>query len=226
MKDNPEIKQKIFRIFPFLGKAGDNVQAEFFQHGSLVSLARAQNLCLEGDRCACLPLVLEGQARVYKLGENGREITLYRVEPGETCIMTASCILSNVAFPAFAVTETEVEAVVIPPETLHEWLNKFQIWREFVFGILATRLADVISVVEEVAFRRVDRRIADYLLHSVHGGNAVMRTHQEIAFDIGTSREVVSRILKDFEREGLISLSRGEIRTENATALQGVSRTI
>jgi CRP/FNR family transcriptional regulator len=220
MNDTPELRQKIFGLFPFLGRAEPDVQAELFAHGSLARLPRGQLLCLEGNKCSCIPLVLQGQARVYKLGESGREITLYRIEPGDSCIMTASCILSGVPFPAFAVTETEVEAVLVQPEELRRWMNRIQVWRNYVFGLLASRLGEVIAVIEEVAFRRVDMRTAEYLINSGRDGGTIKKTHQEIATDLGTSREVVSRILKEFEREGLVALSRGEIRTENAKGLE------
>jgi CRP/FNR family transcriptional regulator len=223
MKDSPELQEKIFNLFPLFRNASQDVQAELFEHGKLAELPAGQFICHEGSKCSCIPLVLEGRARVYKLSESGREITLYRVEPGESCIMTASCILSGVEFPAFAATETKVEAIVISPEFLHRWVNQYEVWRQFLCGMLASRLSEVIAVVEEVAFRRVDTRTAEYLLHSGGVDGAIRKTHQDIATDIGTSREVVSRILKEFEHQGLITLARGEIQTENSNALQLVA---
>lgn len=219
MNDTPELRHRIFSLFPFLAKAGRDAQAELFKYGTLVRHPPERLLCLEGEKCSCVPLVLSGQARVYKIGESGREITLYRVGPGESCIMAASCILSDFRFPAFSATETSVEAVVISPEVLHQFVNRFQIWREYLCGMLASRLAEVITVLEAVAFRRMDTRMAEYLLHRAHEGDTIKRTHQEIAIDLGTSREVVSRVLEEFEREGLIVLSRGEIRTEDVKGL-------
>jgi CRP/FNR family transcriptional regulator, anaerobic regulatory protein len=223
MNDSPGLREKIFNLFPLFGNSAQGVQNELFEHGKLAKLPANQFICLEGSKCSCIPLVLEGWARVYKLSESGREITLYRVEPGQSCIMTASCILSGVEFPAFAATETEVEAVVIPPEILHRWVNEHEVWRRFLCGMLASRLAEVISVVEEVAFQRVDTRTAEYLLQSASADGAIKKTHRDIAMDIGTSREVVSRILKEFEHKGLITLARGEIQTENANELQRVA---
>lgn len=223
MNDNPEIREKIFDLFPLFRNAGEDVTAELFQHSKLAELPANQFICMEGNKCSCIPLVLEGRARVYKLSEAGREITLYRVEPGESCIMTASCILSGVEFPAFAATETEVEAIVIPPEILKRWINQYEVWRQFLCGMLASRLSEVISVVEEVAFQRVDTRTAEYLLHAADTGGAIKKTHQDIATDIGTSREVVSRILKEFEHKGWITLARGEIQTQNSNELQRVA---
>ena len=223
MKDTPELREKLFKWFPFLERMTPEVQAEFFEHSNLVRLPPGQFICLEGDKCSCIPLVLEGTARVFKVGESGREITLYRVEPGESCIMTASCILSGVEFPAFAATETEVEAIVLSPEILHRWINQYEVWRQFLCGMLASRLSEVIAVVEEVAFQRVDTRTAEYLLQAAGANGAIKKTHQDIATDIGTSREVVSRILKEFEHKGLITLARGAIQTENSKELQRVA---
>lgn len=117
--------------------------------------------------CHHLPLVISGSVRVYKIGESGREITLYHLEQGDSCIMTASCIISQKVFPAFAVTETEVEAIIVPAHSLREWIKHNPVWQEYIFGLLAQRLDNVIEVVEEVAFRRLDCRIANYLVHNV-----------------------------------------------------------
>lgn len=220
MKDTPELREKVFNLFPLFGKAGHDVQAELFEHGNLAVIPADQFICLEGNKCSGIPLVLEGRARVYKLSESGREITLYRVEPGDSCILTASCIMSDVEFPAFVATETEVEAIVIPPAILHRWVNQYEVWSKFLWGMLASRFAEVISLVEEVAFQRVDKRTAEYLLHSAGADGKIKKTHQDIAADIGTSREVISRILKEFEHKGLITLSRGEIHAENLDELR------
>lgn len=155
--------------------------------------------------------------RVYKVGENGRELTLYRLEASESCVLTASCILSNSHFPALAVTETAVRAALIPAPILRRWTEQYGIWREYVFGLMAQRLATVITTVEEIAFRRVDVRIANFLVQ--HSSNTLAITHQEIAAELGTAREVVSRILKDYEREQLVALSRGTITILNRPAL-------
>ena len=220
MKDTPELREKVFNLFPLFGKAGHDVQAELFEHGNLAEIPADQFICLEGSKCSGIPLVLEGRARVYKLSESGREITLYRVEPGDSCILTASCIISGVEFPAFVATETEVEAIVIPPVILHRWVNQYDVWSEFLWGMLASRFAEVISLVEEVAFQRVDKRTAEYLLQSAVADGKIKKTHQDIAADIGTSREVISRILKEFEHKGLITLSRGEIHVEDLNQLR------
>jgi CRP/FNR family transcriptional regulator len=162
---------------------------------------------------------LSGTVRVYKIGESGREITLYRIEENDSCILTASCILSQIRFPALAVVEREVRAALIPAPVLREWIKKYDGWQRYVFGLMSKRLADVIATVEEIAFRRVDVRIAEFLAGLTKEQENITITHQEIAYELGTAREVVSRILKDFERMNVISLSRGSIKVLNRQVL-------
>jgi CRP/FNR family transcriptional regulator len=124
--------------------------------------------------------------------------------------------MSQKPFPAFATSEQPIKALLISTSDVVRWSNQEQAWRDYLFQLISDRLSDVISVVEEVAFRRVDRRLANYLLqHSDNSCNRMQVTHQSIASDLGTSREVVSRILKDFEQQGLISITRGAITLED-----------
>lgn len=179
---------------------------------SALRLSRGANICHEGDDCSHLALVTQGAARVYKLAESGREITLYRVEPGECCILTASCMLSGRPFPANAMVEADLDAIVIPAARVAEWMQQHAAWRHYLWDLLAARLGDVISLVEEVSFRRMDQRLAHFLAENAPADSTLLRaTHQQIAADLGTSREVVSRILKDFEQRGLLDLGRGRI---------------
>lgn len=189
-----------------------------------VSLKRGQNICHEGDSCSQLALVTSGSARVFKLAESGREITLYRVEPGECCILTASCTLSQRFFPANATVETDLDAVLIPEARVLKWMTSSVSWRRFLWNLLAERLGDVISLVEEVAFRRMDERLGEYLAnHGVEKGPVLLATHSQIAADLGTSREVISRMLKDFELRGLLRLSRGRIELGDLQSLRNQS---
>lgn len=165
----------------------------------------------EGDVCSAIALLLEGEIRVYRSGSGGREITLYEIERGETCILNASCILSNIRYPANAVTTSGGRMLLIPAHEFRRLISEYTGMRDFVFSVLSERLSAVMALVEEVAFGRMDRRLLDYLVEKSEQGD-VRATHQKIADDLGTSREVVSRILKDFERKGLISLSRNLVR--------------
>jgi len=196
--------------FPSLSK-DEAVRLGLIHYGQAVKLSAATHICLEGSACAQLAFVLEGTARVYKVGETGREITLYRVEPGECCILTLSCILTDQPFPAFAVAETELEALVVPAAVVRQWSDRSSLWRHYSWQLVARRLGDVISLVEEITFRRMDERLERYLARAAAfpPGKRVKITHQQIATELGTSREVVSRLLKELEQQGQVRLGRG-----------------
>ncbi|MCK4976252.1 MAG: Crp/Fnr family transcriptional regulator, partial [Anaerolineales bacterium] len=153
-----------------------------------------------------------GIVRVYKISQTGREITLYRFGEGESCVITANAILHQQNFPAIAIVERDAEAVMIPAETFSDWVRRYDPWRDFVFNLVSDRLASLMEIVDEVAFQRMDRRVASFLLERSHLKNPISITHQEIANEIGSSREVISRILEDFAERGIIRLSRGEIK--------------
>jgi CRP/FNR family transcriptional regulator len=202
-----------------LDPAKQKIKDQFLKHASVKQFPAGHYICWEGDVCTHLAVVLSGSVRVYKTGESGREITLYRIEENDSCVLTASCILSQIRFPALAMVEKEVRAVLIPAQILREWIGKYDVWRVYVFELMSKRLADVIATVEEIAFRRVDVRIAEFLAGFTVEQEPITITHQEIADELGTSREVVSRILKDFERGNIISQSRGSIIIQNKHAL-------
>jgi CRP/FNR family transcriptional regulator len=165
----------------------------------------------EGDACSAIALILSGEIRVFKIGESGREITLYEIQRGETCILNASCILSNMSYPAHAVTMLDAELLMVPAVEFRRLLARYEEMRDFVFTLLSQRLTSVMTLVEEVAFGRMDLRLLEYIEEKSEDGN-LNATHQKIANDLGTSREVVSRLLKEFERQGKIILSRNLIQ--------------
>jgi CRP/FNR family transcriptional regulator len=175
---------------------------------------------VEGDRVDAIALLLSGIVRVYKIGETGREITLYRFGNGESCILTANAILSQQNFPAVATVEKAAEAIMIPAGTFRDWVRRFDLWRAFVFELLSQRLASVMAIVEEVAFRRMDARLAGFLSERTRTSSLIHITHQEIAAELGSSREVISRILEDLSAEGILRPTRGAIEVLNQQALQ------
>ena len=194
----------VTEAFPFISEA---LLAQSIRR----SLADGQVLAREGAECEYLPFVLKGTLRIYKSSEAGKELTLYRIERGESCVLSATCILNGGSFPAIAKAEGETEVLLAPAKLLVGLADENAAWRRYLFGLYAKRLEDVLTLVEEVAFHHMDVRIAAYLLRNGAGG-VVGRTHGEIADELGTSREVVTRILKDLEADGLISTSRGRIR--------------
>ena len=207
------LRRRFELLYPELSK-DELFIGSLLNKGQQISMPAGQHICLEGSSCSHLAFVLSGTGRVYKLGESGREITLYRVESGECCILTLSCIISEKRFPAFAVSESDLEAILIPAVVIQDWMDSIRSWRRYAWDLIAARLGDVISLVEEVTFRRMDERLCFYLNQEklFQKGQKTTTTHQQIAAELGTSREVVSRLLKDLEQQEIVELGRGWIR--------------
>jgi CRP/FNR family transcriptional regulator len=203
-------KNELTDLFPaFRNHPG--LVTEILACSHYTTFPRGQLIYSEGDFCSAIAFVIAGDIRVFKIGEGGREITLYEIERGETCILNASCILSNMTYPAHAVTMLDTELLLVPAKDFRALLTRYEEMRDFVFTLLSQRLTTVMTLVEEVAFGRMDLRLLGYLDEKADNGK-LYTTHQKIANDLGTSREVVSRLLKDFERQGKIILSRNLIQ--------------
>ncbi len=202
---------RIVRALPILQRADPQLAREFRQAASLVRLPAGSDVFADGDQVDSIALLLAGVVRVYKIGETGREMTLYRFGLGESCVLTASAILNRKSFPAIATVEQEGEAVMIPAETFRSWVHRYDLWREFVFDMLSQRLATVMEILDEVAFHRMDARVVSLLLIRSSVQNPLRITHQEIAAELGSSREVISRLLEDLARRGLVRVGRGEV---------------
>ncbi|MGA2503407.1 MAG: Crp/Fnr family transcriptional regulator [Anaerolineales bacterium] len=220
---NPEQFQRIVRVMPILKHADSRLLREFQDTAFFAHIPTGRDVFIEGDHVDAIALLISGVVRVYKIGETGREITLYRFGNGQSCILTANAILSQNSFPAVATVEEEAEAVMIPADAFRDWVRRYDLWREFVFELLSQRRSAVMAVVEEVAFRRMDVRVASLILERVQASNQVHLTHQEIAAELGSSREVVSRILEDFSARGFLKVSRGSIRILDREALSSHS---
>lgn len=171
----------------------------------------------EGMPCNAYVLRLSGQSRVYKLSASGREILLYRVGSGETCVLTTTCLLGRSDYPASTVVEQAIRDVVIPATNFHQLMIESPVFRHFVMENYGALISDLIMLLDEVAFQTLHARIAKYLLD--HGMENITRTHQQIADELGTAREVVSRQLKRIEQKGLITQTRGHISIVDRNAL-------
>jgi CRP/FNR family transcriptional regulator len=219
-----EQKRDLLAKMPFYTQAPPAVQREIAESAAVVRLNPGDYFLREGDHCAHFAVVVRGRMRVFILGENGHEITLYHVGEGDACPLNVSCILSDRPVPAMAKVEESVEAIVIPAPTFRRLMAEHEAIRQFVFRMFADRLTEVTSLVEEIAFRRMDQRLArrllELLVEAKGTRTSVEITHAELAADLGTAREVVSRLLKDFERLGAITLSRGKISLKNAALLR------
>jgi CRP/FNR family transcriptional regulator len=215
--------ERISAVLPFLQAAGHPAIREFSDYAYFLKIPSGREIFAEGDEINGIALLVSGVVRVYKLSPTGREITLYRFGEGESCVITANAILHQQDFPAIAEVEREAEAVIVPADKFIEWVRKYEPWREFVFSLVSQRLIRVMEIVEEVAFQRMDKRVATLLLARSQYQNPITITHQEIANEIGSSREVVSRLLEDFVQRDLVSLSRGKIRVNNFGGLRAIA---
>ena len=204
---------------PLLSDAPDDFRKAFLQQASMARLPAATTICHQGNQCEQLPILLSGQARVFKLSDTGREITLYRIAPGESCVLTASCIMSDLSFPAIAETEKDIEVILIPASVMTDWFELYPVWRQFIFQMISRRLDSILTVIEEVAFQRMDIRLTRHLDAVADDDDIIRTTHQQIADELGSAREVVTRLLKDLEADGKIELKRGMIRILDRTRL-------
>ena len=217
---NSEQFERIARALPILKHADPRLLQEFQNTAFFAHIPEGRDVFIEGDHVDAIALLISGVVRVYKIGETGREITLYRFGNGESCILTANAILSQKNFPAIATVEKEAEAVMIPADSFRDWVRRYDLWREFVFDLLSQRLSSVMAIIEEIAFHRMDTRLAALLIERSLRSDLVQITHHEIAAELGSSREVISRILEDFSAQGMLEVSRGSIRILEREALQ------
>ena len=212
---------RLMTAFPFFSTLPPRSLETILSRAVSRNLEHKQVLVGGGSECAFLPFVVEGTLRIYKASDAGREITLYRIEKGESCVLSATCILNGGGFPAIAEAEGTTEVVLLPAQLLTRLVEDNPEWRRFMFELYARRLESVLALVDEVAFHHMDARLAAHLVRQAEGRQkTVTRTHGEIAAELGTSREVVTRTLSDFEVDGLIATSRGRIRILQAETLR------
>lgn len=207
-------REDFVKAFPAFRNSPPGLMKDLLSSGRRQAVPANTPIYAEGDACQAIAFVLSGEIRVYTIGESGREITLYEIGPGETCILNVSCILGNTAYPANAVTTSDAAVLLVPSPDFRRLMSMQQEMCDFVFSLLSQRLTTVMELVEEVAFGRMDQRLREYLIEK-SGNNRLETTHQKIANDLGTSREVVSRLLKDFERKQQVRLSRNVIEIVN-----------
>lgn len=208
--DKSSLKDRLTTAVPELVDADEAVLERLLDNAQVVKLDHDRFVFHAGDLCQAFLILLDGEVRVQLTAENGREVTLYRIGPGGSCILTTSCLLSDEHYPAEAIAESDVEALAIPVTSFQSALEGSQWFRRFVFDGFSSRLTSVIQKIEQIAFTAIDVRLAGVLLELDRKGVEKI-THQDIAVELGTAREVVSRHLKRFESEGWVRLGRGRV---------------
>ncbi|WP_037230340.1 Crp/Fnr family transcriptional regulator [Roseobacter sp. GAI101] len=210
----------------FAGLAGlpGTATALLDRHARFVPLKQGTVIFGPGNPAKDLLLLVSGTVRVQQRSADGREIVLYRVHAGESCVLTTACLLAFENYTAEGIAETFVEAILIPREVFDKLMSVSKEFRAFVFEAYSKRITDLFQVIEEIAFKRMDIRVAQKLLE-LQGTKSVLHlTHQQLATELGTAREVVARQLKEFERRGWVSMSRGEIDLRNGPAIRRLAQ--
>lgn len=219
--ERTEIRERLRALYPALASLDDVRFDRLLGEAHVLEVPSGAVLFDEESPCQAFPLLVEGTIRVSKLGSNGRELQLYRVVPGEACIVTSSCLLGQVAYNARGVAETPIVAVALPQPVFSRLLSEHPPFRDYVFGLFAERIAELMQLVEAVAFQRLDQRLATLLLGK---GRVIHVTHQALADELGSVREIVSRLLKTFAEQGLVSLGREQIEIVDPARLRQIAQ--
>lgn len=210
-------------LFPALHDLEGDAQQMLRRCAQPVTLPAGTKVFEPGMAARSYIMVASGRVRVQQVSESGREIVLYRIGGGDTCILTTACLLAHEDYPAEAIAETEVSALVVPQTCFDELLARSARFRDFVFSMYASRITDLMLLVEEIAFGHIDARLAQRLLDLMDSSGRITRTHQDLAVELGTAREVISRQLKEFERRGWLRLQRGAIEVAEPARLRGLA---
>jgi len=211
------------RYLPELEKSADDFVCQLFDASGVISLQGNKTVFHQGDSCENYLIILDGKVKVFTRAENGREILLYRLFTGDSCVLTTSCLIGNKNYPAEGKTETPVTALAIPVSQFNRALQQSATFREMVFSAFSSHLSELITLVEEVAFGKVDVRLAKHLLSQCDDEKILTSTHQNIATELGSAREVISRQLKELESKGQIKISRGNIKILDTDALHALA---
>lgn len=212
--------------FPGLARLDTELRRHLVERSRLVDVPKGTVIFGPGKAPENLLLLLSGVVRVQQIADSGREIVLYRVHAHESCVLTTACLLAYEEYRAEGIAESDVSAAAVPKSVFEEMIAQSGVFRRFVFSAYSRRITDLCVVIEEVAFRRLDIRLAETLLELVDASGEVHRTHSQLATELGTAREVVSRQLQEFQRRGWVAASRGRVRLSDASALRDLTRAL
>jgi CRP/FNR family transcriptional regulator len=203
--------------FPALAALPPKLAQEVEAQIQPMAVSAGTTLFDAGMTCQALPLILQGRIKVSKRAESGREIRLYDVHPGELCIVTVGCLLGRAHYVATGIAETSLQAVALPRPLFMRLLDEHPPFRAWVFELFTERISGLMQLVEEVAFRKLDQRLATWLAEHAP---LVEASHQAIADQLGSVREIISRLLRQFEEQGLVRLGRERIDVLDSARLK------
>ncbi len=206
------ISKERFKKFPFYGSITQKDMDKLRTYSVERKMDKGQFMMGDSGRCNGIPLILSGTMRLFRMAENGREINVYNVNAGELCVLAAVCALAEFEYDFSAQAQTDCVLAVIPPEAFRQLMSESEVFKNYVFTALSDKLVAALRAIEMLNFSSIEDRLSDYLYYHADKDNMINATHEMIARDIGSSREVVSRQLKKFENQGLLKLKRGQIQ--------------
>lgn len=206
--------------FPGLSRLEAPIKALLMSRSVLIDVPKGTTIFGPGNSPQNMLFLLEGTVKVQQVSESGHEIVLYRIHAGQSCVLTTACLLAYEDYSADGIAETDVQAAAVPRNVFDELVAQSRSFRNFVFAAFSKRITDLFLMIDEVAFQRLDVRLADKLIHLAGTDDVVATTHQQLSVELGTAREVVSRQLQEFQRRGWIEQSRGKVRLVDRDQLE------
>ena len=211
-------RENLLKLYPALADLSATDFAALLDPGRQMTLPAGSQIFAEHQPCQGFPLVVEGSIKVLKQAPSGRELLLYRVRPGGSCIISSSCLLGHTDYNARGIAESSLTLLAVPVPLFSRLMREHTPFRDFVFHLFAERISELMQLVEEVAFARLDQRLAKALL--AREAATLNLTHQQLADELGSVREIVSRLLKGFAAQGLVSLGREQVIITDRDGLQ------
>lgn len=215
-----DIVRLLDRVFPIMRNLSPQSRQFLLKSARHVSVNEGAALFEDGNTCTAFPLLIAGSVRVIKATPEGREMLLYEIEPGQFCLLTSSCLLGHKAYPASGVARMRSELLLLSSSCFDELVNQDAEFRKTIFQLFSERLVELIQLVDEVAFHRLDQRLARLLLSR---GSDIRTSHQRLADELGSVRVIVSRLLRNFEEQGWISIAREHVRILDPETLERVA---
>ncbi|MEM6462592.1 MAG: Crp/Fnr family transcriptional regulator [Pseudomonadota bacterium] len=219
-----QIEDNWIERFQGLKRLPAELQEELVKGSQILSFPAGTQIFEPGQTADNLLLLMDGTVRVQQRSATGREVFLYRVHAGESCVLTTACMLALEDYSADGVAETDVTAVAIPRATFDDLAARSRDFRDFIFSAYSRRIIDLFTLIDDIVFQRMDVRLASRLLELADDTGTVHATHQVLGTELGTAREVVSRILGEFQRRRWIEQSRGEVRLISRAGLERLAR--
>lgn len=216
--------ESVLERLPFWKLLTDS-EKELVQQNAVIRLYKKGTRVYSGEReCLGMLFVMQGEMRTYLLSEEGREVTLFRIYPNDLCVLSASCVISQISFDTQMSAQKDTEALIIPPNIVLLLKEKNLSVRCFLYELATKRFSDVMWAMQQILFKRLDQRLALFLMQESQrlGTDTIHMTHEQIAQQISSAREAVARMLKQFSEDGLVELKRGAIRLLDQKGLKAL----